>query len=841
MFTVSVSHHGAVSNSTVVGVQVDDRPLPRAKEGDELIFSFATNNEILLVQVFDFFVDLKESESWWHSLGSTEDEAISATYNISWYCMIASTIGILQPCSIPMTDFDNKLKLSFSSQETINNFVALTRYSFTARVQYFNKSVENSISVFVEERRYPVVTVFPDTVSLTKGDQITFTVSITKSSDIGTGVMLSDENIFSFYNVTWRTAPSLTDYAYAFTSYANTATLDSRQITSDFLDEVVIFVDIFPLVTGNSFFEGWVTKHVTVSINLPPRMGTCTVSPTTGYPSTTMFTIQCADWVSDSKLEYQFGYARKNASAGDDTPLLTWTRSSKHMFMIGPGEFRIQSQIKDERGAIVEIFSDILVEYNQKEAEHLEANQEKYVQNLTESLEKTIFNAASAGDISAVFSKIAEVNPAIDNLRSTGRNEIDMDVLAELFQLKQNMVASIGLLLSSSTPTLSSLYAAISAQKSLVMDWTLFPESSVTLVAGQLETLIATTSELLSENYVSKFPPKEVGKLVESSNSMLRATYENRQWNTSLSQRLRDSGSTTLKESLTDTQPGQVGFSKLNNDAYGQYSAKRVAADEFSSCSTSNTWMPDFIPAFHNSKSGDCITFVDNQDYGFEGMRKPQADVHAGSQQVISIDLYHSSERTVENSVIVDSLDMCNPVVIALDSEVVPGIDYKNVTEQMAIALNTSNSNETMTYRVPSCESRHGFGDNWVNTGCSLIRWEENRTWCACTHLTSISTRPKDLSISFNKILKNRNTLPITYETVKNHPIAPFCAILLILLLIRLLPEVQMRSNDRELLAQPYIFSNRGFEKIVLHSAFYRFYQALARKGTCDRLCKLFV
>jgi len=844
MFTVSVSHHGAVSNSTVVGVKVDDRPLPKAKESDELIFSFATRNEILLTQVFNFFVDLKESQSWWHSLGSTEDEAISATYNISWYCMLASTTGNLHPCSIPMIDFDNKVKLSFSSNETLKYFVGLTRYIFTARVQYFNKTVENSISIFVEERRYPVVTVFPGTVSLTQGDQMTFTVSITKSSDIGTGVILKDENIFSFYNVTWRTSPALTDYAYAFTSYANTATLDSRQITSDFLDEVVIFVQIVPLVTGESFFEGPVTKRVTVSINLPPRMGTCAVSPTTGQPSTTMFTVQCADWVSDTELEYQFGYAKKNSPVGGDSPLLTWTRSSKHKFMIGPGEFTIISQIKDERGAVVEIFSDISVEYNHKQEEAIQADQVKYVQTLTESVEKTIFNAASAGDISAVFSKIAEVDPAIDNLRSYstgGRNEMDIDVLAELFRLKQNMIASIGLLLSSSTPTLSSLYATISAQKYLVMDWTLLTESSVKLVAGQLETLISTTSEVLSEEYVSKFPPTTVEKLVESSNSMLRVAYENGLSNMSLSQRLRDSGSTSLKESLTDTQPGQVGFGKLNNNGYSQYSAKRVAADEFSSCSTSNTWMPDLIPAFHNSKSGDCITFIDNQDYGFEGMRRPQTEIHADNQQVISIDLYHSSDRTVENSVIVDSLDMCNPVVITLDSEVVPGTNYRNVTEQIALALNNSNSNETMTYRIPSCESRHGFGDSWLNTGCSLIRWEENRTWCACTHLTSISARPKDLSISFSKILKNRNTLPITYETVKNHPIAPFCAVILILLLIRLLPEVQMRSNDRELLAQPYIFSNRGFEKIVLHSAFYKRYQALARKGTCRRLCNLFV
>ena len=84
-----------------------------------------------------------------------------------------------------------------------------------------------------------------------------------------------------------------------------------------------------------------------------------------------------------------------------------------------------------------------------------------------------------------------------------------------------------------------------------------------------------------------------------------------------------------------------------------------------------------------------------------------------------------------------------------------------------------------------------------MDTGCSLIKWERNRTWCTCTHLTDISSKRKELSISLSRIIKNRNTLSINYETIRNNPVAPVCVVILIMLVVRLLPEVRMLYTDR--------------------------------------------
>jgi len=839
MFTVTVSHHAAISNSTVVAVKIDDRPMPTVKGSDTRTFSLATHNQILLKEMFDFFVELKESGSWWENVAVTEDEAILVLYNISWYCNVESNIGTIENCGIPMSRFDNKLNLSISSEET-RILSTDTRYEFTARVQSLNKTVESSISIFVMEERYPIINLFPDSVSLTIGGQVTFILMITKSSDISTGLKLDDGTIFSFYNVTWRTVPDLPRYA--FTVFENVATLDTTIITSDFLDEIIVSVSVVPHAQGDVSYEGQVTKSAKVGLNFPPRMGTCAVNPETGTAFNTFFKVQCSNWNSDTTLEYQFS-TELNSTVGQDVALLTYSRSWKYEFKSGPGVFKIKSLIKDARGAFVERFNYISVQLSEEEAQEMATNPGSYVNKISESANETLSNAASVGDMPVVFGKIAELNSIIAsvyNISHVRRRLMDDSVLFELYQLKKVMVESIGVLLFAITPTLGSLDAVTSALRAIAMDSTLFPEDSVILVASQLEILINRTSNILSEEYVSKFPSLTVLKLVESANSMLRATLEHEHWNVTTSWRLRNSGKMSLKESLTDTYPGQVGFAKDMINNYGRYFAKRVSPSRFSLCSTSQTWLPDFIPEFRNGRSGDCLTFVDDEDYGSEGNRRRLSGQRSVQQQVISIDLYESSERNVDNSIAVGTLDTCDPVVIALDAEVVTGIDQESFVREITYDLQMSNNTKNMTYMVPSCESRRGLGDEWVNTGCTLIRWDQKRTWCSCTHLTDITASPHGISISFNRVFKNRNTLPMNWETVKSHPIAPLCAIILIALLIRLLPEVPMRSTDRELLAQPYIFTNIGFKNIVIHSAFYKKYWALAKRRTWVRLCSLF-
>jgi len=173
--------------------------------------------------------------------------------------------------------------------------------------------------------------------------------------------------------------------------------------------------------------------------------------------------------------------------------------------------------------------------------------------------------------------------------------------------------------------------------------------------------------------------------------------------------RLRDSGKKSLKESLTDTQPGQLGFAKDTTDDYGKYFARRVSVNNFSGCSTNQSWLPNFIAELSNSRSGDCLTFVDNEDYGRDGNERRRLEQQLIDQQVISIEISDSSERNVENFIPVKKLDKCGPVVIVLNSEVVPGGDHESFNVEMAAIMENNDGN--MTRSLPRCESRQGFGD----------------------------------------------------------------------------------------------------------------------------------
>jgi len=132
------------------------------------------------------------------------------------------------------------------------------------------------------------------------------------------------------------------------------------------------------------------------------------------------------------------------------------------------------------------------------------------------------------------------------------------------------------------------------------------------------------------------------------------------------------------------------------------------------------------------------------------------------------------------------------------------------------------------------------FGDEWLYEGCSLIQLYQNRAWCSCIHLTDLSISRNDLQISLKKVFTNLNTQPVNFGTMKSQP-TTFVGVILFILLLRLLPEVQMRTTDRELLAQPYIFTDTGFNLVVVKSVFYRRYRALAQKTIYGRFWAIFL
>jgi hypothetical protein len=698
IFMVSVTYEETINNFTVVGIKIDDRPLPTARESQEILLSSYTHNEIKLTDMFDFFSDLKESKTWWVDVAPSEDEAILHLYHVTWNCTYELSTKVFELCRFSLSQFTNQLRITASPAEISNAFIVGNVYFITSSVESkeTGEIAESTVSVIVNDAKYPVVRVFPETVSLASGEQMNFEVGVVRSQDIGGSEILHGKDISSFYNISWRTSPALTPFQYAFTIFDNTATLDTSVITNDLINRVVIYIDVNPLPIQD--VESPVSKQVRVTINKPPRAGYCDVNPEIGIPFITKFVVMCADWLSNSTLRYQFGSKLINSSSSFFSPLVVYSQSASYEFMLGHGNYTIRCQIKDEYGATVEVFLNMSSAYDDNNDFDTKTADELF------SIGDEMLNAASVGDVAVVLSNAALLNSGIELLKVI-LGEASSHVL---ISLKDEIINAFGTLLSSITPTTVTLEAVVSALSTTAADWTLISQNSVPMVAIQLETIISTMADFLSEEYVSKFSHEQVLKLVSTATFMLRATTLHRYRNMTTLHHLRNITKMSLRHSLIDTQPGQVGFSSGKVVTSSSYSAKRAPADKLSSCSSSGITLPDHIPEFKAIQSADCIELMDAEDFAMDiESRRIQNDLLIG-QQIASIILYDSSEDVGNEAVVVGSLDTCEPILYMLDAEIIQGVNYERVAIEIEAAAAVGGS---LDYALPSCASRNGFDD----------------------------------------------------------------------------------------------------------------------------------
>jgi len=830
-FTLTVTFFDSINNFTLVGIKIDERPMPTVRSSPDIIFSSSTNNELAVTDIFNFYSDIKESETWWEDVNWSEEDAIRTLYYISWTCSFELSdddCGIVLP-------FDNDIYLHYDADQISEYFTTGVNYTITAQVESrtTGEIVAGSFTIIVEEVKYPIVRVFPDTISLSIGEQITFVVEVVKSSDIGNHEsVLQGKEILEFYNISWSTSPSLANDAYAFTIYENTATLDTSALTNELLSQVVVNVDVTPIDGGEVSYEGSVYKSINAVIVTPPRMGYCEVDPKTGVPLTTRFVAKCEDWVGEGKLQYQFGYRQLNSTSDMHSTLRTYSRSSKHKFTLGPGNFEIIMQVKDESGAVAEELVQVSCDYSTEKDVEIAADQQKYIEEISSTVDDAGI-AASVGDVSTVLSSVAQVNSAIDYMSP----HTDTEVHDEVASLKGSIIDAIGELQTSTSPTVDSQEAIISTLRSTVSDWTLLPESSPAVVADQLEDMFDSLFDLLSDEYISKFPSAVVVELVETINYVTKAAYAQDAQNMTTLQRLRDVTRNVLRGGLTDTQPGQMGFEMMTSDSSGFLSAKRVPSDNFATCSTDKTWLPDFIPEFRSIDSADCITLVDG---GAPIAFRRRLDL-VGGQESASVTLYDSSVDIGSEPVPIMSLDTCTPIVYFLESVGTHEVEYETfVTDTVAAVQGTIPAAGKLDHSFPNCMSRENLVDGWTDRGCLLIGWEGNRTWCSCTQLIETSIGSENVTISLDKVVTYDNSISLDMESISQNSTSLISTIMLLLLIMKILPEARLRFTDMELLAHPWIYTKNRFEMLGVNSAFFKRLQASATKNFFSRWWQLF-
>jgi len=830
-FVLTVTFYNSINNFTLVYIRIAERPMPTVRSSPDIIFSSSTNNEFMVTDFFNFYSDVKESETWWEDVDYSEEATIRALYYISWTCSLESSDD---DCGIPLPS-DNVIYLRYDSGQVSQHFTIGVKYIITAHVesQKTGVIVTGSFSLRVEEVEYPIVRVFPDTISLSIGEQITFVVEVVKSTDIGNHESgLRGKEILEFYNISWSTSPSLENDTYAFTNYESTATLDTSALTNKLLSKVVVNVRVTPIDNSEVSYEGNVYKSITAVIVKPPRMGYCEVHPKTGLPLTTLFVARCEDWVGQSSLQYQFGYRQLDTTSNIHSTLRTYSRSSYHKFTLGPGNFTIVMQVKDKFGAVAEQLVQVSCDYSSERGGEIAADQLKYIKEFSTHIDD-VHTAASMGDVSSVLSSVALLNSAIDYISPIS----DAELLNEVTLLKGSIIDVIGELQTSASPTVHLQEAIISMLLSTVSDWTLLLESSTPLVANQLEAVVDSLSILLRDEHVSKFPSEDVAAIVDTANYVVKATYSQDTSDMTTLQRLINITRNCLRGSLTDTQPGQIGFEMMTSDSSGYLSAKRVRSDNFATCSTDKTWLPDFIPEFRSIESADCITMLDGGVTIGLGRR---LDLGVG-QESASVTLYDSSGDIGSEPVPITSLDTCTPIVYFLESVGIHEAEFGTLaTDTVAAAQTTIPAAGKMDHSFPYCMSRENLGDEWKDRGCLLIGWEGNRTWCSCTQLFEISLGSENVTISLDKIVTRDNNISLDMESVSRNSTSLISTIMLLLLIMKILPEARLRFTDMELLAHPYIYTNNRFELLGVNSAFFKRIRASATKKFCSRWWKLF-
>ena len=93
---------------------------------------------------------------------------------------------------------------------------------------------------------------------------------------------------------------------------------------------------------------------IALAVPSPPSGGSCSVSPPSGFPLTTQFTIQCVDWSSDNlPLSYSYSFRSPSIKSAQD-PSVSWsipTTSTSYNLYLTVGNYSVAATIRNDAGA----------------------------------------------------------------------------------------------------------------------------------------------------------------------------------------------------------------------------------------------------------------------------------------------------------------------------------------------------------------------------------------------------------------------------------------------------------------------------------------------------------
>ena len=94
---------------------------------------------------------------------------------------------------------------------------------------------------------------------------------------------------------------------------------------------------------------------ISISAELPPRPGSCEVSPMHGFAFETPFTIICSDWDSNyAPLEYSFELVRESM-AGQSVRITSPQQSSSASALLPAGDFTLVAFVSDIFGSVSQL------------------------------------------------------------------------------------------------------------------------------------------------------------------------------------------------------------------------------------------------------------------------------------------------------------------------------------------------------------------------------------------------------------------------------------------------------------------------------------------------------
>jgi len=850
---VTVNFRNSTNNFTYIGVAVEERPLPVPRKLALRLFSSNTGNVIYVSKMFDFFADIKEVNTWWRKYQSEED-AIAELYDISWSCSYEET-----------DDGDKKNCTSLIEGQMIANGLRIIwehwdmdkfgshNYTFTAILSTKNRyrSVSNSLKIAVVEEKYPEVEISPTNIYLNDGDQAVFEVFVTPS---GESEALSGADILEEYTLEWEILDcAICNESNSFVTSLGRSVFDTSQTSILPSQKVRFSLWVYALDET----ESPIAIEASAILNSPPRYGSCSLDNNEGIPFETVFTMTCEGWESASGTSLEYQFEQMQTGSRGRSPLITYSRGPSLSFSLGPGTFMIFVKIKDMFNAVTEVSQFCSVLYSEAKLNNITSDSAGYIAEVSEEHSLEVKRAAQSGDLTKTIQVVSNLNSAIytalggdigvntrrrlalENSRlSVSRRRLNsQDGLTEAISLREKLFEAVKLLIEKTTGTQKSLKSLVNVLWTQTVDPSQVSTTAVSNGSVILKSLTSGLTSLMAEEAVSKFESELVSIMMESSIDMILVAMDGR--DAAVVQSLWNSGMQSLRQSLTDTLPGQTGY--VNRDqSYGKSTANRVEPSSIFDCSN------DFVSFGHviqtdDMSSVDCTIRTDDFDISswLAGSERRRSEV-IGYEEIVTVNLYDSTYQAsgglydeTASAINVSLLEDCEPVIVRIKTTIFNGMDYNTIISQ-------NNGSGKQTWEVPLCLAlEYGYSTNWSDNGCALISWDDTSAYCACRHLSSFTTSVSDYIPSI-ELFKDAMRADITWESLWQNPITPICTITIMALLFRLLPEFRYHCSDYHPLAHKRIWSDQKWN-LVKHSSYFNYLKAKSGKSLFSRCWKIYL